>query len=156
MSNTTKTNPIKCKNCGEKVENIIHYSTSPEEGKMSNVEKAPCKNCGEENIISSEIKDRGPAEVDLLKPFEIVQYLRDLLNLHDLLKNPLDLEILKFIKMLKKAGWNDFYIHGFINMSGYGTKYESLQDINGNKVVDYPLPNRGEQKEWKKFKTRTK
>jgi predicted RNA-binding Zn-ribbon protein involved in translation (DUF1610 family) len=145
---------LKCKNCGKKVE-IAHYSTFPELESMLDVEKAPCKDCGEENIISTTKRSRGPAEVDLLNPTEIVQYFRDLFNISDLLGNELDTMMLNFTRKLSGAGWGEVQIHQFITTAGYGTRYDELQDSLGY-VVERPLPQRGDWKEWRRIKARLK
>jgi hypothetical protein len=145
---------MKCKNCDKKVE-IVYFSTSPETGTMLDVEKAPCKNCGEENNISSIKRDRGPAEVDLLSPTEIVQYFRDLFNVSDLLGGELDIMMLNFTRKLYGAGWGEVRVHQFITTAGYGTRYDELQDSVGY-VVERPLPQRGEWREWRRIKARLK
>ena len=144
----------KCKNCGKKVE-VVHYSTSPELGIMVDIEKAPCKQCGEENIISTKKRGRGPAEVDLLNPAEIVQHFRDLFNVSDLLGDELDIMILNFTKKLSGAGWGEVRIHQFVTTAGYGTRYDEIQDSSGY-VVERPLPQRGEWREWRRIKARLK
>jgi len=146
---------MKCKNCNKKVKTIC-YSTSSELEVMVDIEKAPCKNCGEENIISTVKRSRRPAEVDFLNPTEIVQYLRDLLNLSDLLEGELNTMMLSFTKKLFNTGWGQIQVHQFITAAGYRTRYDELQDFEGYRVVERPLPQRGEWKEWRKLKARSK
>lgn len=141
---------INCKKCGKKVE-VIQVI-----GDGSILKYAPCKNCTSENILSSEKWVRGPAEVDLLNEKEIIQYIRDLFNLSDLLRNDLDAELLNFIHTLRKSGYGDISIHKFITYAGYGTRYETLTDGYGDKVVPRVLPEKGEYKEWLRLKQRAK
>jgi hypothetical protein len=154
MAKKSKQPVMKCKNCNKEV-GIVHYSTSPELETMVDVEKAPCKNCGDENIISIKKRSRGPAEVDLLNPTEIVQYFRDLFNVSDLLGDGLDTMMLNFTRKLSGAGWGEVQVHQFITAAGYGTKYDELQNSVGY-VVERPLPQRGEWGEWRRIKARLK
>lgn len=145
-----------CKGCGKKVE-ILEVT-----GGGSVTKYAPCKNCNNENLLSEEKWIRGPAEVDLLEESEIIQYIRDLLNLSTLLKNGFNSEWLVFIKRLKQAGYKDDKIHQFYTYAGYNTRYGGgpVSGKDGNesyelgigKDVPRAMPNQGDQKEWTKIK----
>jgi len=154
---------MKCKKCGKKVE-ILEVTGGGEKLKY-----APCK-CGCSNIISSEKWERGPAEVDLTEDKEIIQYIRDLINLSDLLEynsikniSGFDKELLIFIRQLRKAGYVEDVIHRFITLAGYGTRYGGAQfgeelgekyELGCGGEVPRPIPNKGNQKEWMRLKAR--
>ena len=146
---------IKCKRCGKKVE-ILEVT-----GEGSITKYAPCKNCTCENQISFEKWERGPAEVDVLSNSEIIQYIRDLINLTDLLENGFNSELLAFIRTLKKAGYNDDRIHHFITYAGYNTRYSGgtkgadlgvEYELGIGKDIPRAMPNQGDWREWLKIK----
>jgi len=141
---------IECKECGKKVE-VIHVV-----GDGVILKYAPCKNCYCQNVISSRKWQRGPAEVDVTNEKEIIQYIRDLLNLADLLENGFDSELLVFIKTLKKAGYGDDYIDKYITYAGRGSRFETLVDGNGKKLVPRAIPSNGDYKEWLRLKQRAR
>lgn len=136
----------KCERCGKKVEILVVTRGGSE------VKSAPCKHCSCENFISKKVWERGPAEVDLADEKEVIQHIRDLLNLSDLLENGLDAELLTFIRKLKEAGYTRAKIHQFITYGGYNSRFEQLTDGCGERIVPRALPNRGNQKEWRKIK----
>ena len=140
---------MKCKKCGKKNE-ILEVV-----GSGLKIKYAPCT-CTCSNMISSEKWERGPAEVDILNEREVIQYIRDLLNLSDLLENGFDSELLVFIKTLKRAGYGDDSIHRFITYAGYGSRYELLTDRYGDKIVPRAIPEKGEYKEWLRLKQRAR
>lgn len=88
--------------------------------------------------------DRGPAQVDLCDEQEIVQHIRDLLNLSEFLEKGLDTELHDFIKKLKAIEWSDDKISEFITQAASWTRYEQL--------IPHSIPSRGEWKEWLKIK----
>ena len=136
----------KCKKCGKKVDILIVTRGG------SRIKSAPCRNCNCENVISEEKWERGPAEVDLLDDREIIQHIRDLLNLSDLLENGLNTELLIFIRKLKKAGYEDDKVNKFITYAGYNSRFEYLTDRSGEKAVPRPIPNQGNWREWRRIK----
>ena len=161
---------IKCKKCGKKVE-ILEVTGGGEKLKY-----APCK-CGCSNIISSEKWVRGPAEVDLTEDKEIIQYIRDLINLSSLLEKrdeskltkeqqeqaAFDAELLIFIRQLRKAGYTEDAVHKYITLAGYGTRYGGVQfgeelgikyELGCGGSVPRPIPTKGDQKEWMRLKAR--
>ena len=147
---------MRCKKCNKKVE-ILEVVGGGEKTKY-----APCK-CGCSNIISSEKWVRGPAEVDLTEDKEIIQYIRDLINLSDLLEKGFNVELLIFIRKLRKAGYTEDAIHKFITLAGYGTRYGGAQfgeelgekyELGCGGEIPRPIPNKGNQKEWFRLKTR--
>ena len=140
---------MKCKRCGKKVEIITVV------GNGVKLKYAPCV-CTCSNVISSEKWERGPAEVDILNEREVIQYIRDLLNLSDLLENGFDSELLAFIKTLKRAGYGDDSIHRFYTYAGYGSRFEVAEDRRGNRVVPRAIPDKGEYREWLRLKQRAK
>lgn len=139
---------VKCSNCHKKID-VLEVSTAG-----FKTEHAPCKHCGCENILSSEKWERGPAEVDVFEDGEVIQYIRDLYNLSELLEKGVDSVLLAFIRQLKRAGYLDDRIHKFITLAGYGTNYEKCVNMFGEKVVPRPIPNRGDYKEWLRLKPR--
>jgi len=152
-----KLDKMRCGKCNQKVEIFeVH-------GGGSKIKYAPCK-CGSSNLISSEKWDRGPAEVDLTAHIEIIQYIRDLLNLSDLLEKGFNTELLNFIRMLIRAGYKESGIHKFITLAGCNTRYSGGGRIGRELGVDYelgigkdvprPIPMRGEWKEWLSLKPR--
>lgn len=147
---------MNCGHCGKKVE-ILEVV-----GDGLKIKYAPCKKCDCQNIISEEKWERGPAEVDLLNDREIIQYIRDLLNLSDLLENDLDTELLTFIRKLKRAGYTDSRINQFITYAGYNTRYNGggrmgtdlgeKYELGIGKDVPMAMPNQGDWKEWQRIK----
>lgn len=147
---------IKCKRCGKKVE-VLEIT-----GGGSITKYAPCKNCNCENMISEEKWERGPAEVDLRNNGEVIQYIRDLLNLSNLLENGFNAELLVFIRKLKLAGYTDDRIHQFITYAGYNTRYgggagkgvemDEEYELGCGKDVPRAMPNNGDQREWRRIK----
>ena len=149
----TKLKTIKCKRCGKKVD-VLEVT-----GEGSIAKYAPCKGCTEENQISMEKWERGPAEVDVLSNSEIIQYIRDLINLTCLLD--FNSELLAFIRTLKKAGYSDDRIHQFITYASYNTRYSGggkgtdlgeEYELGIGKDVPRAMPNQGNQKEWQRIR----
>ena len=97
-----------------------------------------------------------PCQVNLIDEWEIVQYIRDLLNLYPLLERGFDAELLLFIKQLRKAGWGTEQIRNFIVRAGQGTRYEQLRDFDGKRIVPRALPEKGDQREWLRNKGRVR
>lgn len=145
-----------CKLCGRKV-SILEVT-----GGGSITKYAPCTDCTAENPISTTKWERGPAEVDILSNSEIIQYIRDLLNLSSLLEKGFDSELLLFIQTLKKAGYRDDRIHQFITYASYNTRYGggpttgmdmgTPYELGIGRDVPRAMPNQGDQKEWQKIK----
>jgi len=84
-------------------------------------------------------------QVDLMVEWKVVQYIRDLLNLADLLEKGFDAELLKFTEQLKVAGWGKKQIQDFVTRACYGTRFEQS--------LPHPIPNAGSWKEWLKIKS---
>lgn len=93
-------------------------------------------------------ENKESCQVNLLEPFEIIRYIRDLINLSDLLENGFGAELLKFIKQLKKEGWAKVRIDAFISAAGFYTRFER----------DLPriYHESGSQREYEKGKSRRK
>jgi len=151
----TSLKTTKCKRCGKKVE-VLEVT-----GGGSITKYAPCKNCTCENLISTEKWERGPAEVDVLSNSEIIQYIRDLINLSGLLENGFNSELLAFIRTLKKAGYSDDRIHQFITYAGYNTRYcggskgvdlGEEYELGIGKDVPRAMPKQGDWKEWQRIR----
>jgi len=153
-----KLDKMKCKQCGNRVE-ILEISKGG-----SKIKHAPCKRCGCTNVISSEKWTRGPAETDLTNDAEIIQHIRDLFNLSDLLEKGLNVELLNFIRMLIRANYSEDRIYKYITLAGYNTRYSGggrkrkelgiEYELGIGKDVPRPIPNRGDWKEWMCLKPR--
>ncbi len=147
---------MNCKHCSSKVA-ILEVT-----GGGSITKYAPCKKCNCQNFISEEKWQRGPAEVDVLSNSEIIQYIRDLINLDGLLEKGFDSELLLFIQTLKRAGYSEDRIHQFITYASYNTRYggggrtgvdkDESYELGIGKDVPRALPNAGDQREWKRIK----
>lgn len=81
-----------------------------------------------------------PAQVDYQDPKQIIEHLRALLDLHDLLEKGYDYELQSFRVHLREVGWGLNQISEFILQSSFHTRYEAL--------VDPPIPSRGSQFEF--------
>ena len=68
------------------------------------------------------------AQVNLLEPREIILHIRALFDLHDLLANGFEVEMIHFKKLLLDAGWSLNKIHQFIEKAAEYTRYEGLID----------------------------
>lgn len=153
-----KLDKMKCRRCNKRNEILEIPATG------SKIKYAPCKSCGYDNVIRLEKWTRGPAELDLTKDSEIIQYIRDLFNLSELLEKGLNTEMLNFIHMLKRAGYIDERIHKYITLAGYNTRYSGgakrgvelgeEYELGISKYVPRPIPNRGDWKEWQSLKPR--
>lgn len=97
--------------------------------------------------------NKQPCQIDLINEKEIIQYIRDLINLTPFLKNGFDAELLTFIKQLKGAGWGKQQIDRFITLASYNTVYENAVNVFGERIVPVPIKNRGDWKEWLKIKS---
>lgn len=95
-------------------------------------------------------------EVDLYNRWEIIRYIRDLINLSSLLERGFDEELVRFIKQLKQAGWGSDRIKQFIVKACYNTRYEEMRDIFGDRLVPRPFPQAGDWFEYLRNKTRLK
>lgn len=98
----------------------------------------------------------GPCQVDLCIEWQVVQYIRDLINLSSLLERGFEEELSRFIKQLKQVGWGSDRIHQFITKACYGTRYEDILDVFGRRIVPRPLPEAGDWFEYLRNKTRVK
>lgn len=67
-----------------------------------------------------------PAQVNLLNERAIVQYMRDLLNLHDLISGGIEERMAKFKKQLQEVGWGKGMIHSMEMRASHNTRYEKL------------------------------
>jgi len=90
---------------------------------------------------------------DLTDEKAVVQHIRDLLNLAELLEKGFDEELRLFIKSLSRVGWGSKRINELISYAGSGTRYEHITDEFGRNVVPRPIPERGDQKEWRRIKS---
>lgn len=85
--------------------------------------------------------------VDCQEPKQIVDHLRALLDLHDLLEKGYDAELQDFLVKLRVVGWGSVQIAGFIQQSSFHTRWESL--------IDPPIPSQGNSFEFENNKYRT-
>jgi len=67
-----------------------------------------------------------PAQVDLLDERAIVQYMRDLLNLHDLIEGGIEERMEKLKRQLLDLGWGKDKIHDMVMRASHNTRYERL------------------------------
>lgn len=67
-----------------------------------------------------------PAQVDLLSDREIVRYMRDLLNLHDLIEGGMESRMEKLKRRLLEVGWGKDMIHNMVMRASHNTRYEKL------------------------------
>jgi len=67
-----------------------------------------------------------PAQVDLLNEREVVTYMRDLLNLHDLIEGGIEERMEKLKKQLQDLGWGKDKIHDMEERASHNTRYERL------------------------------
>jgi len=94
---------------------------------------------------------------DLTDERSVIQHFRDLHNVKDLLgEDGYNEEIKSFIHRLREIGWGEDRIQQMITYSGYGTRFEKMEDQHGNPLIPRPIPNQGSQREWGKLKSRTK
>lgn len=98
------------------------------------------------------MKTNYPAQVDLISEYEIIRYIRDLINLANLLENGFDVELAKFTKQLREAGWGKKEIKSFIEKACYATRYEHITNEFGDKIVPANIPEVGDRIEYKRNK----
>lgn len=67
-----------------------------------------------------------PAQVDFLDEREIVMYMRDLLNLHDLIDGGIEERMEKLKRKLLDMGWGKDKIHDMVMRASHSTRYERL------------------------------
>ena len=82
-------------------------------------------------------RDNPSAMVDYQDPKQIVDHLRALLDLHDLLERGYDAEVVPFLTKLRQVGWGPKQINEFTLQASYNTRYEAL--------IEPPIPNRGDR-----------
>jgi len=133
----SKSFQIQCTQCHKKVR-VLEITRGG-----SKIICAPCKDCTCENIISSEKWERRAAEVDLLDQHEVVRYIRDLINLSELLENGLDEELNSFMQMLRAAGYSDEVRQKFLGYATANTRYDHMTDGFGRNLVPRVIPNNG-------------
>ena len=75
---------------------------------------------------------------------QVIEHFRDLILFSDILDKGYDVEMLEFIHKLKDHGWGSSQIDRFITIAGYGTFWEDR--------IESPLPNVGDQIEWRRNK----
>lgn len=93
---------------------------------------------------------------DLTDDREVVQHIRDLLNLSPLLERGIDEELGLFIKLLSKTGWSSERITQLLTYASSGTRYEKEENCFGNRIVPRNIRERGDQAEWRTLKPRAK
>jgi hypothetical protein len=93
---------------------------------------------------------------DLTDQKSVVQHVRDLLNLAPLLERGLDDELGDFIIRLKEVGWGDKQVADILTYAGQGNRFEHMEDYEGHRLLPRPLPERGDQAEWRLLKPRAK
>lgn len=128
---------IKCGGCHKKVtvRQVI--------GGGLLVINAPCGKCYDENMISSEKWERGPAEVDMLNQSEVVRYMRDLMNLNPLLENGADAELEIFMEKLTEAGYSFEARMRLLSYASTNTRYDYITDPYGKKLVPRVIDSSG-------------
>ena len=67
-----------------------------------------------------------PAQVDLLNERAIVQHIRDMLNLHDLIDGGIEEKLEEFRKRLLSVGWSRDRVHVLEMRASHNTRYERL------------------------------
>jgi len=67
-----------------------------------------------------------PAQVDLLDEREIVRYMRDLLNLHDLIEDGIEERMERLKRQLLGMGWSKDKVHDMEMRASHNTRYERL------------------------------
>ena len=67
-----------------------------------------------------------PAQLDLLDERQIVIYMRDLLNLHDLIEGGIEELMEKLKRQLHDLGWSKNKIHDMEMRASHNTRYEGL------------------------------
>jgi len=97
-----------------------------------------------------------PCCPDLTDEKQVIRYIRDLLNLSNLLEHGFDEEFTRLIKILKELGWSSDWITRMLTYASTNTRYEYLVDYFGKRIVPRPLPERGDQREWRRIKSRAK
>lgn len=94
--------------------------------------------------------------VDLTNEKAVVQHIKDLLNLADLLERGFDEELGLLIEKLCAIGWDNTNINRMLTYAAVGTRYEKMEDSDGNRIVPRNIPERGDQAEWRRIKPRAK
>ncbi len=128
---------IKCGGCSKKV--TVRQVT----GDGLKVTNAPCGKCFNDNTISSEKWERGPAEVDLLNQSEVVRYMRDLINLNPLLENGADAALEIFLEKLEVAGYSFEARTRLLSYASTNTRYDHMTDLHGKKLVPRVIGSSG-------------
>lgn len=90
---------------------------------------------------------------DLTNDREVIQHIRDLLNLAPLLEWGIEEELRLFIKRLKEVGWGDEKISEMMTYAGYGNRFERMKDNDGKPLLPRAIPSRGDQSEWRRIKS---
>ena len=67
-----------------------------------------------------------PAQVDLLSERAIVQHIREMLNLHDLIEGGIEERLEDFRKRLLAVGWGKDRVHELEMRASHNTRYERL------------------------------
>ena len=67
-----------------------------------------------------------PAQEDLLDERAIVDHIRDMLNLHDLIEGGIEERMEEFRKRLLTVGWSRDRVHELEMRASYNTRYERL------------------------------
>jgi len=93
---------------------------------------------------------------DLTDQRAVIQHIRDLLNLAPLLERGIDKELQLFIKRLGEVGWGKENINKILTYAGQGNRFERMKDNDGGPLLPRPLPEAGDQSEWRRLKPRSK
>ena len=81
------------------------------------------------------------AEVDLLNQSEVVRYIRDLINLAEVMQGNLDDTLFDFTSKLKNAGYSAKAIQQLLIYASTNTRYDHVTDDFGNQIVPRAIPD---------------
>jgi hypothetical protein len=96
-------------------------------------------------------------QINLDSEREIVQHIRDLINLTNLLgQEGFDAEYVKFANQLKEKGWGKQNIKTFLERACIGTRFEQIVNMYGDRIVPAAIPEVGDRKEYETNKYRWK
>ena len=93
---------------------------------------------------------------DLTDRGAVIKHVRDLLNLAPLLARGIDEELGLFVKRLGQVGWGKEQITQILTYGAQGNRFERMEDHKGGKLLPRPIPERGDQAEWRLLKPRAK
>jgi len=82
-------------------------------------------------------------QVNIHEMGEIIQHIRDLINIYDMIgEESFNEELTKTIKAATEIGWSKEYIRNMLTLATYGTRYEQF--------LPFIIPERGDYWEWRR------